>query len=74
LIDVVGEGTNGSALRTYGQWVGQNRPDVAGDLVNEFTAEWKLTPDTVERRRELVADGGAAVGAGVGESVPANSP
>lgn len=56
LIEVDGEGTDSSALRTYGMWASQNRPEIAGDLFNEATAEWKLTPDTIERHRELVAE------------------
>jgi len=49
-------GTDPSALRTYGTWVGANYPDEAGTLVNEFSGDWKLTPNTLERHRELVAE------------------
>jgi len=56
VIDVVGQGTDSSALRNYGSWVQQNRPELAGDLVNEFTGAWKLNPDTIDMHRELVAE------------------
>ncbi|NNC93321.1 MAG: hypothetical protein HKN80_12610 [Acidimicrobiia bacterium] len=56
VIDLAGQGTNASALRTYGLWVSRNRPEVAGDLVNEFTGDWKLTPDTIDAHRQLVAE------------------
>ena len=56
VVDLAGEGTDQSALRTYGMWVNVNRPELAGDLVNEFSGEWKLTPDTVGTHRELIAE------------------
>lgn len=56
VIDVAGEGTDSSALRTYGGWVEQNHPELAGDLINEFSGAWKLTPGTVETHRDLVAE------------------
>ena len=56
VIEVAGQGTNSSALRNYGLWIGANYPEMAGDLINEFTGEWKLNPDTIETHRELVAE------------------
>lgn len=56
VIDVVGQGTDVSLLRTYGGWVEQNRPELAGELIHEFTGAWKLNPDTIETHRELVAE------------------
>ncbi|NNL98520.1 MAG: hypothetical protein HKO63_09985 [Acidimicrobiia bacterium] len=56
VIEIMGEGTDPAALRTYGAWVEQNRPEVAGDLINEFTGAWRLTPDTMETHRQLVAE------------------
>ncbi|MBT8217742.1 MAG: hypothetical protein HKN74_10320 [Acidimicrobiia bacterium] len=50
------DGTDGSAVRTYAGWVGANHPDEAASLVNEFSGELKVTPDNLERHRELVAE------------------
>ena len=56
VIDLVGQGTDSSALRTYGLWATRNRPALAEGLFNESTGEWKLTPDTIETHRQLVAE------------------